>query len=150
MAAVFKREIRHTNSVIKAKTKMGGRVVVSRAIVKEDATNLIPHLHVKRGDTVMVISGSEKFGRGKTGKVLNVFPKKGKVIVEGINIITKATKQRTPMGQSGLIKKEAPIFASKVMLFCLSCKKPTRIKHKMLDNNKKTRICKHCSEAFDA
>src|SRR5262249_20710884 len=112
------------------------------------SSNLIPKIHVKRGDMVMMISGSENAGKGKTGKVINVLPKEGKVIVEGLNIITRATKQRTAMGKAGLIKKEGPMFASKVMLYCMACKKPTRIRHKM-EGQKKIRICVHCKEAID-
>jgi large subunit ribosomal protein L24 len=150
MPVAEKRQLRYAGRPISAKVKMGGRTVVSESLVKKGASNLIPHLHVKRGDMVMLISGSKDAGRGKTGKVLNVFPKEGRIVVEGINMITRATRQRTAMGKSGLIKKEAPIFASRVMLFCTSCKKPTRIQHKMLDNGKKTRVCKKCKEALDS
>ena len=150
MPVIEKREIRYAGKPISAKVKMGGRTVVSESLVKRGVSNLIPHLHVKRGDMVMLISGSVDAGRGKTGKVLNVFPKEGRIVVEGINMITRATRQRTAMGKSGLIKKEGPIFASRVMLFCTSCKKPTRIQHKTLDNGKKTRVCKKCKEALDS
>ncbi|MBK9143867.1 MAG: 50S ribosomal protein L24 [Candidatus Melainabacteria bacterium] len=109
----------------------------------------MPKVHVKRGDMVMLMAGSKKVGRGKTGKVLEVIPKEGKIVVEGINVIKRATKQRTPMTQSGIIEKEAPIFASRVMLFCTACKAPTRIQHKQLDSGKKSRVCKKCGEAFD-
>lgn len=150
MAHAVKPEIRYTKAPRSKKVKMGGHALVSQALVKKGSTNLIPKLHVKRGDMVMLMSGSAKVGRGKTGKVLNVFPKEGKIVVEGINVITRATKQRTPLGQSGQIKKEGPIFACRVMLFCTACKKPSRIQHKVSDGGKKTRICKHCKEAFDA
>lgn len=146
MAYPVNPEIRYTKAAAAKKVKMGGHALVSEAFVKQGATNLVPHMHIRRGDTVLVISGSEKSGRGKTGKVLSVLPKEGKVVVEGINIITRATKQRTPMGQSGLTKKEAPIFASRVMLFCTVCKKPTRIAHKMQESGKKVRFCRHCKE----
>lgn len=149
MAAGTQRQIRYAKAPIAGKVKMGGRTVVSQALVKQGSSNLVPKVHVKRGDTVMLIRGSEKVGRGKIGKVLSVFPREGKIVVEGINIVTRATKQRTPLGKSGLIKKEAPIFASRVMLYCTSCKKPTRIRHKVLDTGKKTRICIHCNEGFD-
>ncbi len=149
MAQAVKTEIRYTKAIRPKKVRMGGRVLVSQALVKQTATNVIPKVHVKRGDMVVVISGSEKSGRGKTGKVLSVFPKLGKLVVEGINIITRASKKRTPLGQSGLTKKEAPIFASRVMLFCTSCKKPTRIAHKIPEGGSKTRVCKHCKEALD-
>lgn len=144
------KQIRFSNSPIRKKIKMDGRTVVSRALIKENASNLVPKLHVRAGDMVMLMSGSEECGRGKTGKVLNVFPREGKLVVEGLNIITRATKSRSAMVKSGQIKKEGKIYASRVMLFCLGCKKPTRIAHKFLESGKKTRICKHCSEAFDA
>jgi large subunit ribosomal protein L24 len=126
MAHEEKRQIRYTKSPIKQKVKMGGVTVVSEALVKAGASNLVPKMHVKRGDLVMVISGSKEMGKGKTGKVLQVFPKTGKVIVEGINVVTKATRARTPMQKSGLIQKEAPIHASKVMLYSTEKKKPVR------------------------
>jgi len=150
MAVAQKKQIRYTKAAIRKKVKMDGRTVVSAALVKPGVSNLIPKLHVKRGDMVMLISGSEKTGKGKTGKVLNVSPTRGTIVVEGINMITRATRQRTPDGQSGLIKKEGPIFASRVMLYCTACKKPTRIRHKELDGGKKSRICTHCKQAFDS
>ena len=121
-----KRKVSFTKSPIKQKIKFGGDVVVSEAFVKPHATNLVPRLHVKKGDLVMVISGSKTLGKGKTGKVLAVFPKEGKVTVEGVNLQTKHTSKRTPMAKGGLVKKEAPIFACKVMLFSQKSKKPVR------------------------
>lgn len=131
-----KKSFRLTNSAIKTKVKMGNKVVVSRALVKPAATNLVPNIHVKSGDLVMVISGTrtrtKKDGtklegdRGKIGKVLKVFPKTGKIIVDGVNVQTKHVKSRNGMGKSGIIKEEAPIFASKVMLYSNDQKKPVR------------------------
>lgn len=143
------KEIRYTKRAVAKKIKLGGVKVVSEALIKPGSTNLIPKLHVKRGDMVILVAGSKEVGRGQTGKVINVFPKTGKLVVEGINVITRATRGRSVSGQSGLIKKEGPIFASRVMLYCTSCKKPTRIKHKIVDKDKKVRVCKHCSESFD-
>lgn len=117
--------VRYCKAPNPKKVKKGGVTVVSEALVKKSSTNLVPKIHVKRGDLVMVVSGSEKMGRGKTGKVLKVFPKTGKIIVEGINIIHKATG-KTPMGSGGIVQKEAPIFASKVMLYDSEGKKPVR------------------------
>jgi large subunit ribosomal protein L24 len=150
MAVSEGRNIRYARQPISKKVKMGGKVVVSSSLVKKTATNLVPNLHIKRGDMVMLMTGSEKTGRGKTGKVLNVFPDQGRIVVEGINIVCRATRARTAMGKSGLIKKESPIFASRVMLYCINCKKPTRIRHKVMDKQKKTRICTKCGEGFDA
>ena len=103
-------------------------------------------VHVKTGDTVKVISGKD---RGETGKVLAVSPKEGKVIVEGANMITKATKANPAYGiQGGLIKKEAPLDSSNVMILCPSCEKATRVAHKVIDG-KKVRVCKKCGEQLD-
>lgn len=125
MAQAEANKIRYCKAPLSKKIKRDGVTVVSEALVKKGSTNLVPKVHVKRGDLVMVISGSKKLGKGKTGKVLKVFPKTGKVIVEGINMVTCASK-KSPVGQGGLIKKEAPIFACKVMLFDPESKKPVR------------------------
>ena len=104
-------------------------------------------LHVKTGDTVMVISGKD---RGQKGKVLETSPKEGKVIVEGRNIATKHLKPRK-MGQAGgIVKVEAPMYASKVMLVCPKGGKPTRLAHKILADGSKSRVCKNkgCGETF--
>lgn len=103
-------------------------------------------LHVKKGDTVEIISGKDKTRRGK---VLTALPKKGKVIVEGINLQTKHQKARGANQQGGIIHQEGPIFSSKVMLVCKKCNKATRIGHTVLDDGTKVRICKICSEAFN-
>nr|WP_122012804.1 50S ribosomal protein L24 [Maliibacterium massiliense] len=103
-------------------------------------------LHVKTGDTVAVISGANA---GKSGKVLACFPKEGRVIVEGVNIITRHTKPRGQQNQGGRIQKEAPIYASKVMLYCDKCKRGVRVGHKVEDG-KKVRVCKRCGKTFEA
>ncbi len=105
-------------------------------------------LHVKTGDTVMVVSGKDK---GQTGTIRRVFKDRGKVLVEGVNKVKKATKPNPMFGiQGGLVERETPIHASKVMLYCLQCNKPTRIKMESLADNRKTRVCKHCQAQFDS
>ena len=99
-------------------------------------------LHVKSGDLVYVISGKDK---GKTGKVTKVFPKKGKVVVEGINIVTKHLKPSQVNPQGGVVQREAAIFSSKVMLFDAKAGKPTRVKYEVRDG-KKVRISKKSGE----
>jgi large subunit ribosomal protein L24 len=101
---------------------------------------MIKKVHVKTGDTVYVVSGKDK---GKTGKVLAVSPKEGKVIVEGVNIVTKHVKPRKQGDAGGIIKAEGAMYASKVMLYCTKCNKPTRVGHKGT-GDKKERVCKHC------
>ena len=98
------------------------------------------NLHVKTGDTVVILSGRDK---GKQGKVVEVSPKEKKVIVDGINIVTKHVKP-TQMGQSGgVVKCEAPLYACKVMAVCPKCGKPTRIGHKVNEDGSKVRVCKN-------
>lgn len=99
-------------------------------------------LHVKTGDTVYVISGKDK---GKTGKVVKVFPKKGKVVVEGINMVTKHMKPSPVNPQGGVVEKTAAIFSSKVMLFDEKAGKPTRVGFEVRDG-KKVRVSKKSGE----
>ena len=104
-------------------------------------------LHVKTGDRVMVIAGKDK---GKIGNVKKAYVAEGKVSVEGANMVTKAQKPQPAMGiQGGLIKLEAPMDASKVMVVCPACDKPTKVSHKVVDG-KKVRVCKKCGEQLDA
>ena len=100
---------------------------------------------VKKGDTVVVIAGKDK---GKKGKVLEVFPKDNRVIVDGVNIVSKHKKARTQQEQSAIIKKTAPIDASNVMVVCGVCGKATRIAPREIDG-KKVRACKKCSASLD-
>lgn len=102
-------------------------------------------IHVKTGDTVFITSGDDK---GKKGKVLEVSPKESKVIVEGLNIVTKHVKPRRMGEQGGIVKAEAPMYASKVMLVCPKCKKPTRVAHAKDKDGKTARLCKHCGATF--
>ena len=97
-------------------------------------------LHVKKDDTVVVISGDDK---GKKGKVLSVSPEEGKVIVEGVNIVTKHAKPRRQGETGGIMKVEGAFYADKVQLYCAKCKKATRVAHKV-NGDKKTRVCAKC------
>ena len=103
-------------------------------------------LHVKKGDSVVVISGKDK---GKKGKVLVAMPKANKVIVEGINMSTKHKKPTKNVQQGGIIHQESPVFSSKVMLWCDKCKKGVRLGHKVLDDKTKVRYCRDCGDVFD-
>ena len=100
-------------------------------------------VHVKTGDTVVILSGKDK---GKQGKVLQVSPKEGKVIVEGLNIATKHVKPRRQGEQGGIVEAEAAMYACKVQLVCPKCGKATRIGHKILEDGSKVRVCKSCNE----
>jgi large subunit ribosomal protein L24 len=103
-------------------------------------------LHVKNGDRVIVTAGKDK---GKIGNIKKVVPSESKVYVEGANMVTKAQKPNAMAGiQGGLIKVEAALDVSNVMVVCPSCEKPTRIKHEIKDG-KKVRVCKKCGEQLD-
>ena len=102
---------------------------------------------VKKDDTVRVISGKDA---GKEGRVVNVYPKRERVMVEGVNRVTKHQRQqRTRAGaqQGGLIHEEAPIHLSNVMPICPSCGKAVRIGVKVLDG-KRVRYCRKCDSEF--
>ena len=104
-------------------------------------------LHVKTGDTVILLTGDKK-DRRKTGKVLEVSPKEGKVIVEGINKVKKHTKPKKARDASGRIETEGAVYACKVQVVCPKCNKRTRVGTKIYEGGKKDRMCKKCGEAF--
>ena len=95
---------------------------------------------MKKGDTIVVLSGKD---RGKQGKVLGTVPADGKVVVEGINMVTCHVKPRKQGEQGGIVKREAALAACKVQVVCPKCSKATRVAHKV-ENGKKTRVCKKC------
>ena len=102
-------------------------------------------LHVKKGDSVLVLSGKDK---GKQGKIISASPRAGKVIVEGVNKVKRHSKPSLKVPQGGIVSKEMPLHACKVQLICPACNKPTRIAHKDV-NGKNARVCKKCGEVID-
>ena len=103
-------------------------------------------VHVKTGDTVIVINGKD---RGKTGKVMTVSPSEGKVIVEGVNIVSKHVKPRKMGEAGGIIKAESALYADKVQLVCPKCKKAVRVGHVIDEKGNKVRVCKKCNAHID-
>jgi large subunit ribosomal protein L24 len=103
-------------------------------------------MYIKKGDTVTVITGKDS---GKKGKVLRVIPDNNRVVVEGINKAKKHQKPSRSLPQGGILQIESPLNASNVMLLCNKCNKPTRAAKKVLDNDQKVRVCKHCGEVLD-
>lgn len=101
-------------------------------------------MHVKSGDSVVVITGKDK---GKTGKVLKVLSAENRVIVEGVNMLTKHMKAKGPTAPGGIVKMEGSINASNVMLYCEKDKKGVRVGHEVKDG-KKVRVCKKCGEVL--
>lgn len=100
-------------------------------------------VHVKRTDKVVVISGKDK---GKVSEILAVYPKTSKVLVKDVNIVTKHMKPSKENMQGGIVKREAPINSSKVMLYCPNCNAGRRFGKKLLEDGTKVRVCKKCGE----
>ncbi|MGQ9531594.1 MAG: 50S ribosomal protein L24 [Desulfotomaculales bacterium] len=105
----------------------------------------MPKVHVRKGDTVVVITG--KYA-GRKGKVLAVEPEKSRVIVEGVNVVKRHTRPTRQLAQGGIVEKEAPIHSSNVMLWCGRCEQPTRVGRRLLESGQKVRYCKRCGEAI--
>ena len=101
---------------------------------------MIKKVHVKTGDTVIVVSGNDK---GKKGKVLEVSPKEGKVIVQGVHMVKKHVKPRPPKDQGGVVEVEGAIYASNVALVCPKCGKAARVAAKVGEDGKKIRVAAH-------
>ncbi|HUS14957.1 MAG TPA: 50S ribosomal protein L24 [Chloroflexia bacterium] len=95
-------------------------------------------MKVHKGDTVVVISGKDK---GKRGVVREVHPDNHKVIVEGMNVMRKHTRGQRGARQAGVVEVEAPMHASKVMVYCGECRKPVRVGHTFLADGSKARVC---------
>ncbi len=102
-------------------------------------------LKLKKGDTVLVISGKDK---GKKGKIITTNPETGKVIVEGVNMATVHTKPKKAGESGGIVSKEAALAACKVMAVCPKCHKATRLKIDVNAKGEKTRVCKACGNTL--
>jgi len=104
-------------------------------------------MKIIKNDTVKVVSGNHK---GKVGRVLKVYPKTNRLIVEKINLIKRHTKPRSQQEQGGIIEKEASIHVSNVMLVCPKCSKPSRTGLGHLSDGSRVRVCKSCKEMIIA
>ncbi|MFQ6615997.1 MAG: 50S ribosomal protein L24 [Fidelibacterota bacterium] len=102
-------------------------------------------MRIKKGDTVQIIAGE---ARGKTGKVLKVFPRRNRVLVEGINFVKRHTRPSQQNPQGGIIEKEAPVHLSNVML--LAGGSPTRVGHRRLQTGRKIRVARKTGEDIDS
>ena len=102
---------------------------------------------IRKNDNVLVITGRD---RGKRGRVLQVLPEKGRLVVEGVNFIkrhTRANPQKHVKG--GIVEREAPLNASNVQLVCPECSSPTRIGRRLLDDGRRVRYCVKCKGVVD-
>lgn len=105
--------------------------------------NIKPKL--KKNDVVTVLSGKD---RGKSGKILRMFPKRAMAIVEKINFVKRHTRPTQKMPQGGILEKEAPLPLSKLMLICNKCSEVTTVKYQRV-GDKSMRTCKKCKEQLD-
>ncbi len=99
---------------------------------------------IKKGDTVIVLSGKDK---GKKGKVIEVLAREGRVIVERVNVV-KRHQRPTRNFQGGIIEKALPLWASKVLLVCPRCSEPARVGKKKMEG-RQVRTCRSCGEVID-
>ncbi|GIV37222.1 MAG: 50S ribosomal protein L24 [Cyclobacteriaceae bacterium] len=105
--------------------------------------NKQPKLHIRKGDMVKILAGDDK---GKTGRVLEVFPEKRKAIVEGINVVTKHEKPSAGKPEGGIKRTEAPVHVSNLMLIDPASGKPTRVGRKLNEKGKLQRYAKKTGE----
>jgi len=102
-------------------------------------------LHIKKNDMVKVLSGKD---RGKTGKVLKVFPARNRAIVQGINFVKRHTRQRRQDEQAGIIQQEASVNISNLNVVCKRCNRATRMGLDVLGDGSRVRYCKKCREVL--
>ena len=104
-------------------------------------------LHIKKEDQVQVLVGRDK---GKVGRVLRVFPARGRAIVENINVVHRHTRQNPQRNiQGGIVEREAPIHVSNLKVVCPECDSPVRVATQQLSDGKKVRVCKSCNGTID-
>jgi large subunit ribosomal protein L24 len=102
-------------------------------------------LHIKKNDTVKVLAGKDK---GKTGKVLKVYPAISKAIVQGINFSKKHARKTRQNEQGGIVNREAPMQVSNLAVVCKGCDRPTRVGFEVLKDGSQCRYCKKCKEVL--
>lgn len=98
---------------------------------------------IKKNDTVRILTGKDK---GKSGKVITVFPKTMRALVQGLNLVKKHARRTKEDQQGGIIQKESPVHISNLMVVCQKCGKPTSLGSNMLSDGTRVRICKKCKE----
>jgi len=103
-------------------------------------------MKIHKNDTVLVVAGKDK---GKKGKVRKTYPDKERIMIEGVNMIKRHSRTKGKTRQAGIIELEAPIHVSNVMVICNKCNKPARIGYRVLEDGKKARYCRNCSEIID-
>lgn len=101
---------------------------------------------LRRGDTVLVTKGRD---RGRQGRVQRVIPERDRVLVEGVNTVSRHVKASPGVRQAGIVQMEAPLAVASVRLMCPRCNRPVRVGFTLLDDGKKVRVCKKCHETIE-
>jgi large subunit ribosomal protein L24 len=102
-------------------------------------------MKIRRGDTVLVVAGKEK---GRQGRVERVLVDKKRVVVEGVNMVVRHVRPTPGVRQAGRVQQESPLHVSNVMLICSGCNRATRVRHGVLENGRKVRVCQRCGETI--
>ena len=102
-------------------------------------------MKIRRGDTVLVVAGKEK---GRQGRVERVLTGEDRVVVEGVNMVVRHVRPTPGVRQAGRVQRESPLHVSNVMLICAACNQPVRVRHGVLDNGRKVRICQRCGKTI--
>lgn len=103
-------------------------------------------MHIKKGDFVTVRGGRDK---GKTGRVLRVYPREATAVVEKVGVVKRHSRPTQKEPRGGVVELEKPIPASRLMVVCMQCRRPTRLKRSRLESGDKVRVCRHCNEQMD-
>jgi large subunit ribosomal protein L24 len=103
-------------------------------------------MQIKKNDTVLVTAGKEK---GKRGRVIAVYPRENRILIEKLNLIKRHTRPNQQLRQGGIVEKESPISAANVKLICAKCDKPTSIARKAQGDGTRVRVCKACDATLE-
>ena len=103
-------------------------------------------MKIKKNDNVLVIRGKD---RGKTGKVRFAYPKKSRIVVDGVNMVKRHARPTGQARQGGIIEREAALHVSNAMLLCDKCNHPVRTGYRTLEDGRKVRFCRACGEVID-
>lgn len=103
-------------------------------------------MQIKKNDNVLVTAGKEK---GKRGRVIAVYPRENRVLIEKLNMIKRHTRPNQQLRQGGIVEKESPISAANVKLICAKCDKPTSIARKAQGDGTRVRVCKACDATLE-
>ena len=103
-------------------------------------------MQIKKNDTVLVTAGKEK---GKRGRVIAVYPRENRLLIEKLNMIKRHTKPNQQLRQGGIVERENPISAANVQLICSKCDKPTSVARKVQGDGARARVCRTCEATLD-